>query len=150
MPLTGAKARVHRRGMDDLHRFHDAQARDQARAVAELRAGRKVSHWMWYVFPQLAALGHSATAKHYGIRDLAHARAYLADPVLAANLREAAEAMLANAGRPAEEVLGRVDAAKLRSCATLFGEAGGGAVFDRLLAEFFGGEADPLTLAALR
>lgn len=136
--------------MSDLSRFHAAQARDQARAVAELRAGRKTSHWMWYVFPQLAALGRSGTAKHYGIRDLAEARAYLSDPVLAANLREAAEAMLTNEGLPADAVLGSVDAMKLRSCATLFREAGGGAVFDRLLAAFFGGEADPATLAALR
>lgn len=134
----------------DLQRFHQAQARDQARAVAELRAGRKVSHWMWYIFPQLAALGYSATAKHYGIRDLAEARAYLADPVLAANLRAAAEAMLANEGVRPEAVLGPVDAKKLRSCATLFREAGGGAVFDRLLTAFYGGEADPATLAALR
>lgn len=136
--------------MDDLQRFHDAQSRDQSRAVAELRAGRKVSHWMWYIFPQLAALGYSPTAKHYGIRDLAEARAYLADPVLAANLREAAQAMLANAGRAPDAVLGKVDAAKLRSSATLFREAGGGAVFDRLLAEFYGGEADPATLRELR
>ena len=104
--------------MDELHRFHDAQARDQARALAELRAGRKTSHWIWYIFPQLAALGRSGTAKHYGIRDLAEARAYLADPVLAANLRDAAQAMLENAGAPAESVLGPVDAMKLRSCAT--------------------------------
>lgn len=135
--------------MDGLQRFHAAQARDQARAVAELRAGRKVSHWMWYIFPQLAALGHSPTAKHYGIRDLAEARAYLADPVLAANLRQAVEAMLENAGTPAEAVLGAVDAKKLRSCATLFRAAGGGEVFDRLLAEFHGGEPDPATLRAL-
>lgn len=141
---------MHRSGMNELHRFHDAQARDQARALAELRAGRKVSHWMWYIFPQLAALGRSGTAKHYGIRDLAEARAYLADPVLAANLRAAAGAMLENAGTPPEAVLGAVDAMKLRSCATLFAAAGGGEVFDRLLAEFFGGEADPATLAALR
>lgn len=136
--------------MDGLERFHEAQARDQAHAVAELRAGRKVSHWMWYIFPQLAALGRSGTARHYGIRDLSEARAYLADPVLAANLREAAGAMLENAGTPPETVLGPVDAMKLRSCATLFREAGGGEVFDRLLAEFHGGEADPATLAALR
>ena len=150
MPLTGPTPRVHRRRMDDLQRFHDAQARDQARAVAEMRAGRKTSHWMWYIFPQLAALGHSPTAKHYGIRDLAEARAYLADPVLAANLQDAAQAMLANAGRPAAAVLGPVDAKKLRSCATLFREAGGGEVFDRLLAEFPDGRADPATLRALR
>lgn len=136
--------------MTDLQRFHEAQARDQAQAVAELRAGRKSSHWMWYIFPQLASLGYSPTARYYGIRDLAEARAYLADPVLAANLHEAAEAMLLNSGRAPEEVLGRVDAAKLRSCATLFREAGGGPLFDRLLTAFHDGKPDPATLVALK
>ncbi|WP_299358023.1 DUF1810 domain-containing protein [uncultured Paracoccus sp.] len=135
--------------MDDLQRFHDAQARDQAPAVAELRAGRKTSHWMWYIFPQLGALGYSPRAKYYGIRDLAEARAYLADPILAANLNQAAEAMLANAGTPAEAVLGQVDARKLQSCATLFRAAGGGPVFQQLLDAFFGGQPDPATLTAL-
>lgn len=136
--------------MNELSRFHQAQARDQARAVAELRAGRKTSHWMWYVFPQLAALGRSGTARYYGIRDLAEARAYLADPVLAANLREAARAMLENAGTPAEAVLGPVDALKLRSCATLFAAAGGGELFERLLAAFYDGQPDPATLALIQ
>ena len=136
--------------MNGLQRFHDAQARDQARAVAELRAGRKASHWMWYIFPQLAALGRSGTARHYGIRDLAEARAYLADPVLAANLRQAAEAMLENAGTRPEAVLGPVDALKLRSCATLFSAAGGGEIFERLLEAFYDGEPDPATLRALQ
>jgi len=135
--------------MGGLGRFHEAQARDQARAVAELKAGRKVSHWMWYVFPQLAALGRSGTAKHYGIADLAEARAYLADPALATNLRAAAEAMLANAGTAPEVVLGGIDAVKLRSSATLFREAGGGDLFQRLLDVFYDGVPDAATLAAL-
>lgn len=135
--------------MTGLQRFHAEQARDQARAVAELRGGRKVSHWMWYVFPQLATLGRSSMAKQYGIADLAEARDYLADPVLAANLRDAAEAMLENAGRPAEVVLGATDAMKLRSSATLFREAGGGALFQQVLDVFYDGAADPATLAAL-
>lgn len=135
--------------MADLQRFHDAQARDLARALAELRAGRKSSHWIWYVFPQLAALGRSGTARHYGIRDLDEARAYLADPVLSANLTAAAQAMLLNAGQRAEDVLGPVDAMKLRSCATLFAQAGGGPVFRQILDTFHGGEADPATLALL-
>ena len=136
--------------MDDLDRFREAQARDQAQAVAELRAGRKASHWMWYIFPQLAALGRSPTAKHYGIRDLGEALAYLAQTDLAENLREAAEAMLENTGTPAEAVLGSVDTMKLRSSATLFREAGGGAVFQRLLDAFFDGQPCRATLAALR
>lgn len=135
--------------MPDLDRFRAAQARDLDRAVAELRAGRKASHWMWYIFPQLAALGRSATAKHYGIADLAEARAYLADAELAANLRRAAGAMLANEGRPAEAVLGAIDALKLRSSATLFREAGGGEPFQHLLDAFYDGEPDPTTLDAL-
>ena len=135
--------------MTGLQRFHAAQARDQARAVAELRGGRKVSHWIWYVFPQLATLGRSSMAKKYGIADLAEARDYLADPVLAANLRDAAEAMLENAGNSAGAVLGATDAMKLRSSATLFLEAGGGALFQRILDAFYDGTADPATLAAL-
>lgn len=135
--------------MTGLQRFHAAQARDQARAVAELRSGRKVSHWMWYVFPQMATLGRSSMAKQYGITDLAEARDYLADPVLAANLRDAAEAMLASAGNSPEAVLGATDAMKLRSSATLFREAGGGALFQRILDVFYDGAADPATLAAL-
>ena len=136
--------------MNALDRFREAQARDQAQAVAELRAGRKATHWMWYIFPQLAALGRSSTAKHYGIRDLGEARAYLAQTDLADNLREAAEAMLENTGTPAEAVLGSVDAMKLRSSATLFREAGGGAVFQRLLDAFFDCQPCRATLAALR
>lgn len=135
--------------MNGLERFHDAQARDQAQAVAELRQGRKVSHWMWYVFPQLAGLGRSATARHYGIRDLDEARAYLADPGLRTNLQTAAEAMLMNAGQPAEAVLGATDAMKLRSCATLFREAGGGAIFQQILDSFHDGQPDPETLRLL-
>lgn len=134
----------------DLMRYHEAQSGGvHARAVAELSAGRKNSHWMWFVFPQLAELGRSGTARFYGIRDLAEARAYLADPVLAANLTAAAEAMLANLGQRPDAVLGQIDALKLRSSATLFREAGGGPVFQRLLEAFYGGVACPLTLAAV-
>lgn len=136
--------------MGDLTRFHQAQAGGvQAAAVAELQTGRKASHWMWFIFPQLAALGRSGTARHYGIADLTEARAYLADPVLAANLHEAATAMLANRDTSAEAVLGGIDALKLRSSATLFREAGGGEVFQQLLDVFYGGEADLPTLQAL-
>lgn len=136
--------------MPDFAHFHAAQSRDQSRAEAELRAGRKQSHWMWYVFPQLAGLGRSATARRYGIADLAEARAYLADPVLRANLESACAAMLANQGMIPEQVLGSVDAMKLHSCATLFDAAGGGAVFRRILDSFYDGQADPATLALLR
>ena len=136
--------------MPDLERFVAAQDGTYAVALAELRRGRKESHWMWWIFPQLAALGRSGTAKRYGIANLAEAEAYLAHPVLGPRLREAMEAMLAHRGRTAESVLGGVDAMKLRSCATLFAAVPGAAPeFREVLEAFYGGEADPLTVAAL-
>lgn len=133
----------------NLSRFRDAQAETYATALAELRAGRKASHWMWFIFPQLAVLGRSATAKYYGIEDLAEARAYLADPVLGPRLEEAAEAVLTHPGLSAEQIMGHIDGMKLRSTATLFREAGGGAVFQRLLDTFYDGEPCARTLQAL-
>ena len=135
--------------MPSLTRFHDAQADTYATALAELRRGRKVTHWMWFIFPQLAGLGRSATARYYGIADLAEACAYLADPVLGPRLSEVAQAMLAHEGQSAAAVLGAVDALKLRSCATLFRAAGGGPEFQALLDAFYGGQGCPLTLAEL-
>jgi len=133
----------------DLSRFVAAQEDTWPTALAELRAGRKATHWMWFVFPQLASLGRSGTAKHYGIRDLEEARAYLAHPVLGPRLREAARAILAHEGQGAEAILGGTDALKLRSSATLFAEAGGGPEFQAVLDAFYGGEPCPLTKAAL-
>lgn len=135
--------------MSDLTRFHDAQALTYPTALAELRAGRKLTHWMWYIFPQLAALGRSGTAKFYGIADLIEARDYLDDPVLGARLHETAAAVLTHPDRTAEEIMGHVDALKLRSSATLFDAAGGGPEFRQILTAFYGGEPCPLTLAAL-
>jgi uncharacterized protein (DUF1810 family) len=106
---------------------------------------------MWYVFPQLAGLGRSATAAHYAIRDLDEARAYLAHPVLGPRLVEACEAMLAVRGRSAREILGTPDDLKLRSCVTLFAQvAPSGSVFERVLAACFGAAPDPRTLELLR
>jgi uncharacterized protein (DUF1810 family) len=133
----------------DLSRFHLAQQATFATAIAELRAGHKQTHWMWFIFPQLASLGRSATARHYGIAGLVEARAYLADPVLGPRLHEAARAVLQHPERSAEAMLGQVDALKLRSCATLFEAAGGGADFTALLAQFYGGRPCPLTRAEL-
>ena len=133
--------------MPDPSRFHDAQADTYATALAELRDGRKRSHWMWFVFPQIAGLGRSPTARRYAIADLGEARAYLADPVLGPRLEEAASALLPH-DPPAEAILGGIDAVKLRSSMTLFREAGAevaGAVLDR----FFDGRPDPATLAIL-
>nr|WP_170301114.1 DUF1810 domain-containing protein [Frigidibacter albus] len=132
-----------------MERFHAAQEDTYATALAELQAGQKRGHWMWFIFPQLASLGRSGTAKFYGIADLAVARAYLADPVLGPRLIACAEAMLAHQGRSAEDILGPVDAMKLRSSATLFARAGGSASFGQILQAFYAGSPCPLTEAAL-
>ena len=135
----------------DLERFVEAQRGVYGRALAELRAGRKTSHWMWYVFPQLAGLGSSGNAQFYGIRGLDEARAYLAHPVLGARLVECAESLLELPGRlTATDIVGYPDDLKLRSCATLFARvAPAGSVFDRLLDRYYGGAGDERTLALL-
>jgi uncharacterized protein (DUF1810 family) len=132
----------------DLQRFLDAQERDGTydRALAELRAGRKTSHWMWFVFPQLAGLGQSEMSRRYALASLAQARAYLDHPLLGPRLRECAAALLEHPAGSASEILGGVDAVKLRSSMTLFARAEPKEpIFARLLERFFGGEADPQT-----
>jgi uncharacterized protein (DUF1810 family) len=131
-----------------LERFVSAQddggTFDQA--VSELRTGRKTSHWMWFVFPQVAGLGHSSLSRTYAISGLDEARAYLAHPVLGARLRQSAEAVLAVPDRTAEQVLGGIDAQKLRSSMTLFLRAAPGEdLFRRVLERFFDGVEDPAT-----
>lgn len=143
-----------REGVDrfDLHRFVLAQDRGATylRALAELRAGRKTGHWMWFVFPQLSGLGRSPTAETYAISSLEEARAYLAHDVLGPRLIEAAEAILEHTGRTAEQILGPVDALKLRSSMTLFARADPGRpVFAAVLERFYAGRPDPLTDARL-
>jgi len=128
-----------------LDRFRQAQEGVWEEALAELRRGAKRGHWMWFVFPQVAGLGRSETARLYAIRDLDEARAYLADPVLGPRLVEACRAILAAPGS-AEAILGPVDAVKLRSSATLFEAAGGGDPFAAVLDRFHGGERDGETL----
>lgn len=131
-----------------LDRFVAAQTDSFERALGEVTAGAKTSHWMWYIFPQLAALGHSEMAKYYGIRDLAEARDYLAHPLLGARLHAVTAAMLSWSGqRSAKAILGPVDALKLRSCMTLFETAGGGPNFGEVLEGFYAGERDQATLA---
>ncbi len=105
---------------DRLSRFIDAQQRDYDRALGEIRQGRKQSHWMWYIFPQLAGLGHSETARFYGIKDGQEARDYLAHPVLGSRLIEISTALLDIDGRTANQVMGSPDDLKLRSSMTLF------------------------------
>ncbi|WP_372839833.1 DUF1810 domain-containing protein [Phaeovulum sp.] len=132
-----------------LARFHEAQQDVWPVALAELRAGLKQTHWMWFIFPQLAALGHSATAKHYGIADLAEARAYLADPVLGPRLHDAARAVLSHPHSSAQDMFGQIDALKLCSSATLFEAAGGGPEFAAVLDTFYAARRCPLTRTAL-
>ncbi len=130
----------------ELDRFLDAQAGVYDQALAELRAGRKRSHWMWFVFPQIAGLGRSATAQRYAITDLIEARAYLADPVLGARLRESAQALLDAPSDDAEAILGGIDALKLRSSMTLFAHADPEEpVFGRVLARFYDSRPDEAT-----
>lgn len=134
----------------DLSRFIEAQTSTYDTALAELRRGQKTSHWMWFVFPQIAGLGHSPTARFYAIASLDEARAYLAHPVLGPRLVEAVEAILALPGRDAEAVFGAPDDLKLRSSLTLFREAAPDEpVFQQALDKYFAGAADPLTLERL-
>ena len=135
--------------MTGLDRFVAAQAPVYAAALAELRRGRKTSHWMWFVFPQLAGLGRSETARFYGIAGLAEARAYLAHPVLGPRLGECTVAILGHAGQPADAILGGIDALKLCCSMTLFEAAGGDPVFAACLDAFHGGHRDPATLQLL-
>jgi uncharacterized protein (DUF1810 family) len=134
----------------DLGRFLLAQQRNYATALAEIRGGRKQSHWMWYVFPQHDGLGFSATSKRYAIKGAAEAKAYLDHPVLGPRLRECAEAALGVAARSARDVFGFPDDLKLQSSATLFASISPpGSVFAQLLDKFFDGRPDEKTLALL-
>jgi uncharacterized protein (DUF1810 family) len=137
--------------MDDpynLKRFVAAQdaGGTYQQAVAELRRGRKTSHWMWFVFPQIAGLGHSPTSRMFAISSLAEARAYLAHPVLGPRLVECATIVTQAQGRSAEQIFGGIDAQKLRSCITLFLRADPGQpVFGQVLDRYFDGHPDLAT-----
>ena len=134
----------------DLSRFVEAQAHAWPNALAEMKAGRKQSHWMWFVFPQIAGLGSSPMAIHYGIKSADEARAYLADPVLGGRLREGVAAMLAHRDASAEATLGGIDALKFRSSLTLFeAVADDPALFAAALDAFYAGERDARTLELL-
>jgi uncharacterized protein (DUF1810 family) len=134
----------------DLQRFVDAQDPVYPQVLQELRAARKRTHWMWFVFPQLAALGMSSMARHYGLSGMAEARAYLAHPVLGLRLRECCEALLANGASDPHAVFGSPDDLKLRSCLTLFAAADPGeALFVKVLDRYYGGEPDARTIALL-
>lgn len=133
-----------------LERFLDAQAGIYDTALAEIRAGRKQTHWMWFVFPQIAGLGSSPTSHFYAIKSAAEARAYLAHPVLGDRLRECADAVLRLTAGTATDVFGSPDDLKFRSSATLFAAVSEpGSVFEHLIARYFRGEPDTKTVEFL-
>jgi uncharacterized protein (DUF1810 family) len=137
----------------DLIPFVNAQAQVYSRVVEELTDGRKRTHWIWFIFPQLAALGYSATAQRYAIRDLEQARRYLADPLLGGRLRDDVRRMIVHKDRSALEILGSPDDLKFRSCLTLFQQAASEAsdrmLFTEALDQFYDGKPDPRTLELL-
>lgn len=134
----------------DLQRFVNPQRPVYAAVLTELRRGKKASHWMWFIFPQIQGLGGSPTARRYAIASLAEARAYLSHPVLGDRLRECCEILLTLDSQSAEEIFGYPDVLKLRSSMTLFSKASDGAeIFDEVLTRFHDGSADPATLARL-
>jgi uncharacterized protein (DUF1810 family) len=136
----------------DLQRFMDAQRDTYAQALRELQGGRKRSHWMWFIFPQLEGLGRSPTAQHFALRSLDEARAYLSHPILAERLRDATRAVLAHQDRSLMEMFGQPDDIKFRSSMTLFAASADpedAAIFREALDVFCGGEPDPITLHRL-
>jgi uncharacterized protein (DUF1810 family) len=133
----------------DLQRFVDAQAPVYQRVVAELRHGHKQSHWMWFIFPQLAGLGHSPMARRFAIRSREEAIAYLGRGVLGPRLRECTALVTAVEGRTIREILGSPDDLKFCSSMTLFGAVSSDAIFADAMAKFYGGRPDPRTLDLL-
>lgn len=135
---------------EGLRRFLSAQERDYDRALEEIRGGRKRSHWMWYIFPQIQGLGFSSTAQYYGVKDLEEAKDYMEHPLLSARLVEISEALLTLPTDNATAVMGYPDDLKLCSCMTLFEQAKPEEpVFGKVLDKFYGGERDARTLAIL-
>ena len=137
----------------DLIPFVNAQAQVYSRVIKELTDGRKRTHWIWFIFPQLVGLGRGATAQRYAIRDLEHARRYLADPILGGRLRDDVKRMIGHKDRSALEILGSPDDLKFRSCLTLFRQAASEAsdqmLFTEALDQFYDGKPDPRTLELL-
>jgi uncharacterized protein (DUF1810 family) len=134
----------------NLHRFVQAQEDDYQHALAEIRDGKKRTHWMWYIFPQIDGLAFSSTSKHYSIKSIEEAKAYLEHPLLGRRLLECAEAVVQHEGRSATEIFGSPDDLKLKSCATLFAHVlPPGSVFDRLLTKYYRGGRDEKTLRLL-
>ena len=137
--------------MYDLERFYKAQEYDYETALSEIRNGRKQSHWMWYIFPQVAGLGRSTTAEYYAIKSKEEAKSYIEDPVLGKRLIEISQALFQIESDDAEMVMGWPDNLKLRSCMTLFAEvAPEQPVFRNVLEKFYDGEMDGKTLDILK
>ncbi|MCD7885108.1 MAG: DUF1810 domain-containing protein [Lachnospiraceae bacterium] len=135
---------------EGLNRYLSAQEKSYARALQEIRSGKKISHWMWYIFPQIQGLGYSPTAQYYAISGLDEAKEYIRHPVLGEHLREISSALLELESSDAEEVMGWPDNLKLRSSMTLFSIADPGCeVFQKVLDKYFGVEKDPKTIAIL-
>ncbi len=133
--------------MSELKRFTEAQENDFERALAEIKRGRKQSHWMWYIFPQIAGLGFSETSKFYAIKNRAEAEDYLRHPVLGKRLIEISEALLAHENKTAHQIFGSPDDVKLKSSMTLFGAIeNANPVFQAVLDKYFGGAKDQKTL----
>ncbi len=148
--MIKASDKISRDDMFGLSRFINAQASVYDRVLEELRSGWKRSHWMWYIFPQVDGLGYSATSKHYAIKSMEEARAYLNHPVLGSRLVECADAVLAIEGRSASDIFGYPDDLKLKSSMTLFASvAGPESIFVRVLEKYFQGERDVRTLQLL-
>lgn len=129
----------------NLQRFLDAQQGDYEHALAEVRNGRKYSHWIWYIFPQLKGLGMSYNSQYYGISGKEEAEAYLSHPVLGERLREITSAFLQLRSKTAEEVFGSLDAMKVLSCMTLFNEVAPGDLFRQVIDRYYQGETDEMT-----
>lgn len=139
----------HERKDHSLERFVDAQERMYERALEEVKSGKKLSHWIWYIFPQLKGLGMSGNSYYYGIDDIEEARAYLHHPVLGARLREITSVFLDSVGKNAQDVFGYLDAMKVRSCMTLFNEVSNDDLFRKVLERYYSGLADEKTLTIL-
>ena len=125
--------------MDNLNRFVRAQEHSYAQALSEIKAGRKYSHWIWYIFPQLKGLGRSWNSDYYGLDSFAEAASYLAHPVLGSRLREITLALLEHSGKKPKDILGGIDATKVCSSMTLFDKVCPGDIFARVLDEFYDG-----------
>jgi uncharacterized protein (DUF1810 family) len=140
----------HMANTEDLQRFLRAQEGDYATALSEIKAGRKRSHWMWYIFPQISGLGFSSTSVYYGIKSLDEAAAYLQHSILGKRLLEISEVLLSLEGQNATAIFGQPDDSKLKSCMTLFSRVPGSpAIFQQVLDRFFYGLADERTIQLL-